>query len=492
MHTTFEQKKIIDTDLAPGQVLKVLAFAGTGKTTTLVAYARKRPGMRFLYLAFNKSVQLEAAKKFPANVMARTAHSLAFQAKGFQFKDRLVKGFRANQVMDALDLDDYETARFTMDTLHRFLVSADPVVSLRHIPAAARGHYQRLKRKLPDLVDYANQLGRLMCKGGHPDIGMVHDGYLKLYQLSNPLLNYDCILLDEAQDINPVVSAMVMAQVRPEEGKKKPAVILVGDNHQQIYSFRGAKDTLKTMAADQTLHLTRSFRFDRNIARVANMVLSVYKKETRSIQGTHSKQEQKPSWNPNRHTIIARTNAVLFDRAVQLYKTHSIGFSGGIQGYRLDLLKEVFYLHDKTLFRIRDPYIKGFSSFSSLKSYAGAVEDLELSSVCAMVEKYGPTLPGHVERIKEKTVDTDQAGIILTTAHKAKGLEWDNVLIMDDFVPLVKDETIVDPAGVDPDEFNLIYVAVTRARVHLRFHKDSSIPLFINWFNQKNPPGCER
>ena len=108
MHTTFEQKKIIDTDLAPGQVLKVLAFAGTGKTTTLVAYARKRPGRRFLYLAFNKSVQLEAAKKFPANVMARTAHSLAFQAKGFQYKDRLVKGFRANQIMTALNLDDYE------------------------------------------------------------------------------------------------------------------------------------------------------------------------------------------------------------------------------------------------------------------------------------------------------------------------------------------------------------------------------------------------
>ena len=176
---------------------------------------------------------------------------------------------------------------------------------------------------------------------------------------------------------------------------------------------------------------------------------------------------------------------MLFDRAVQFYKTRSIGFSGGIQGYRLDLLKEVFYLYDKTLFRIRDPYIKGFSCFSSLKSYAGAVEDLELSSVCAMVEKYGSTLPGHVDRIKEKTVDTEQAGIILTTAHKAKGLEWDHVLIMDDFVPLVKDETPVDPAGVDPDEFNLIYVAVTRARERLRFHKNSSIPAFIRLVKQR-------
>ncbi len=86
----------------------------------------------------------------------------------------------------------------------------------------------------------------------------------------------------------------------------------------------------------------------------------------------------------------------------------------------------------------------------------------------------------------EAAVDPDQAGILLTTAHKAKGLELDNVLIMDDFIDLIEWGQPIDPAGVDPDEFNLIYVAVTRARVHLRFHKDSSIPLFINWFNQKN------
>ncbi|MCF8126185.1 MAG: UvrD-helicase domain-containing protein [Desulfotignum sp.] len=485
IQTTTEQNKIISIDLSPGQVLKILAFAGTGKTTTLVAYTRKRPQMRFLYMAFNKSVQLEAAKKFPANVMARTAHSLAFQAKGFQYKDRLVKGFRANQVMAALDLDNYETARFTMDTLHRFLSSADPVVSALHVPAAARSHYQRQGSKMPDLVDYANQLGRLMCNGQLPDIGMVHDGYLKLYQLSGPALNFDCILLDEAQDINPVVSAIVLSQVRPETSGNAPAVIVVGDNHQQIYSFRGARDTLNSLAAHQTCYLTQSFRFDNNIAKAANMVLSIFKKETRRLRGTMNQVPKSP-WDPERYTIIARTNAVLFDRAVQLYKTHDIGFAGGIQGYRLDLLKSVSFLHDKAATQVQDPFINGFSNFTNLKSYAAAVEDLELSSVCAVVEKYGPALRRHVDRIKETAVTPDQAGILLTTAHKAKGLEWDNVLVMDDFVSLVKDGRPVNPAGVDPDEFNLIYVAMTRARVHLRFHKNSSIPLFIRLVKQKS------
>ena len=47
---TSEQKEIIDGDLLPGETLKIMAFAGTGKTTTLVEYTKKRPGMRFLYI----------------------------------------------------------------------------------------------------------------------------------------------------------------------------------------------------------------------------------------------------------------------------------------------------------------------------------------------------------------------------------------------------------------------------------------------------------
>jgi F-box protein 18 (helicase) len=61
---------------------------------------------------------------------------------------------------------------------------------------------------------------------------------------------------------------------------------------------------------------------------------------------------------------------------------------------------------------------------------------------------------------------------------------------MDDFYPLAKGEAIIDPVGVDLDEFNLIYVAVTRARINLRFHRDSSIPIFVRlWQKEKNITG---
>ncbi|MES1224676.1 MAG: UvrD-helicase domain-containing protein, partial [Bacteroidota bacterium] len=62
--------------------IKINAVAGSGKTTTLIEYARARPAEKILYLAFNRAVKLEAEKKFAekgvTNVKIETAHSLAF------------------------------------------------------------------------------------------------------------------------------------------------------------------------------------------------------------------------------------------------------------------------------------------------------------------------------------------------------------------------------------------------------------------------------
>lgn len=485
INLTREQKQIIDSDLAPGEVLKVIAFAGTGKTMTLVEYARARPGMRFLYIAFNKSVQLEAQSKFPPNVTCRTSHALAFRAKGFQHKDRLIAGFKANMIMDALDLGTYEEARFTIDTLNNYLVSPDARVSSRHIPNRARAFYRENKKNLPDFIDYANRLGRRMCDTSDDTIGMVHDGYLKLFQLSNPRLRYDCILLDEAQDTNPVTIEMIFSQsrVRPDSNQKPASIIMVGDSHQQIYSFRGAKDSLKKMDASKTFFLTQSFRFDNNIARVANMVLETFKNEDKKITGTPVNKSAKQKWDPEKYTIIARTNAAVFKKAVQLYKKNCIGFIGGINGYRFNMIKEVYHLFmDKP---VSDTYIGSFNNYEGLKHYAQAVEDLELLSICKVVEAYKHRIPNHIEQITEKAVETSKAQITLTTAHKAKGLEWDNVLVMDDFQDLVKEDSTIDPFEIEPDEFNLIYVAITRAMGNLRFNKDSSIPEFIKLFQTR-------
>ena len=54
MELTAEQRDIVDFPLRHGEILKVVAFAGTGKTTVLEQFARARPSLRLLYVAFNK------------------------------------------------------------------------------------------------------------------------------------------------------------------------------------------------------------------------------------------------------------------------------------------------------------------------------------------------------------------------------------------------------------------------------------------------------
>jgi F-box protein 18 (helicase) len=103
---TSEQSEIVRTDLKPGEILKIIAFAGTGKTSTLFEYTKERPELRFLYVAFNKSVQIEASAKFPNNVRCKTAHSLAWPGFGVKFRERLVPDIKAYMVRETLNLSN--------------------------------------------------------------------------------------------------------------------------------------------------------------------------------------------------------------------------------------------------------------------------------------------------------------------------------------------------------------------------------------------------
>jgi F-box protein, helicase, 18 len=91
MNLTQEQQTICQaaSDLEVQSSLKIQAFAGTGKTTTLAAIAKSLPQRKFLYLVFNRAAAEEAELKMPANVSARSAHAIAFRSVGHIYKSRL-------------------------------------------------------------------------------------------------------------------------------------------------------------------------------------------------------------------------------------------------------------------------------------------------------------------------------------------------------------------------------------------------------------------
>src|SRR5260370_13276143 len=72
-----EQHAVLDAVLGGGD-MKIKAYAGAGKTSTLRLIADHRAGNRGSYLAFNKEIAEHARRGFPRNVSARTVHSLAY------------------------------------------------------------------------------------------------------------------------------------------------------------------------------------------------------------------------------------------------------------------------------------------------------------------------------------------------------------------------------------------------------------------------------
>ena len=106
MELTNEQHEIINSS---GNI-KINAVAGSGKTTTIIEYAKARPQeSRILYLAFNKSVKNEAIKKFEErglkNVAVETAHSLAYRfiVYGSKYKLRTF-GYKSHEIAEILKL----------------------------------------------------------------------------------------------------------------------------------------------------------------------------------------------------------------------------------------------------------------------------------------------------------------------------------------------------------------------------------------------------
>jgi F-box protein 18 (helicase) len=490
MTPTTEQSRVIEAQIDDGGMANCIAYAGTGKTTTFVKFSEANPRTPTLYLAYNKSVQTEAETKFPPHVKVKTTHSLAWSQEGRKFQG--YGNVRHFDVMKRLKVDVYAST-LICTTLDNFLKSADMDFMPKH---AAEDKQKRYKVDITtDLLKSAKVIWKEMLAQGVPNppkspFMMTHDGYLKMYQLSQPRLPQKCILLDEAQDSNPVTLDIVMRQ--RQFGSR---ILLAGDPYQQIYSWRGAINAMNQQDCS-TYYLTQSWRFGKHVASVANSLLKTFFQEKVPLVGNGS-DNIVSSFDPTDvFTIICRTNMELFQQAINQVacgKTiHVIG-DEGFQQF-LDRILDVFYVYSRQTHLIRDRSLLYFKTYDDLKNFATDREDAELLSKIAIVDKHGTQVPRHVETIRNANVPQRLAKVVLVTAHKSKGLEWDNVMLASDFTELLdanddpvlikdqvrEDKTITDEKvrkalladAVERDEINLVYVAATRAKKKLKLNSE--------------------
>lgn len=462
-----EQKAIIESR-EPS--IKVSAFAGTGKTTTLVGYANNRRNDSMIYLAFNKAIQEEAARKFTGNVECRTTHSIAYQAMNVQEKylKKLSFGLKPFDLAKPFDAT-YIDAANAIQILNNFTSSADSQIS--EINAIAANIKPGMR---PRAIALAKEAWKHMIDPDTDKVPMTHDGYLKLFQLSGKAIAkrngelYKTVLFDEAQDANPVTTAMVMGLSANK--------VFVGDRHQSIYAFRGAKNAMEMMTGIAEYPLFSSFRFGQRVADAANIILGyTLGEEKHSLRGLGGQSRVTGGGNAARHcgqiAKLARTNGTILDMTAECMESNvPFYIVGGTDSLKLNLVMDTFYLFANQKDRIVNAQIKQFDSFDEMMTLSEESDDPEYKAICKVVNRHEDNTPVLVDSVKKACLPSaKKATVVFSTAHRSKGLEFDAVQLLDDFTSLTLNS---QDEGVDIQEGNLIYVAMTRAKNTLYLNED--------------------
>lgn len=538
------QEQIVALETVPnGKNLKLNAFAGAGKTSTLVLMAEALAPKRGLYLAFNKGIAKEAQEKMPRNVTAKTFHSMAYGAmpnwmrQRFNEKEMHINDFckrfqlypityrarvetyyksESNSNSSVISMNEtkkissYKIKRLTDLSLNEFMASTDTSPSSSHTKTALMNDMPELRKesestfeKLLLLItpiiqylwaDYSSEEGQLA-------IGNNHGVYFKYWAITNPVINYDFILFDEAQDADPLMLEVLKQQ--------KCQVIYVGDKHQQIYAWRGAVNALEHIEAPE-LYLTKSFRFGQAIADQCKPILRVLG-EKQHFVGTDATAEINKSWFKDiseykkHNACLCRTNAEVVLTLIEL-ATAGIPCRTNIDTKSIvDTLDDMHQLQENTrhidLASMDVPLYKTDNkkiNFHSWEEFVTYMNDFnnepELAVTFNIFTNYKL---GEVKDALRVAKNND--GIVVTTAHKAKGLEWDSVILKGDFLKgffeynqsdikfkPMKETTIYDREAyvqrggkltdIVPiirtgsnveDELRLLYVALTRAQSRL-------------------------
>ena len=478
MELTPEQYDIIHST---GNI-RINAVAGSGKTTTIIEYAKARPKTaRILYLAFNRSVKLEAQKKFSGteldNVKVETAHSLAYRHIVFRhgYKVR-PQGYKTHEIAELLSLQvngEKHAQYIIANHINKFIAyfcnsDKQKVQDLNYLDTIADSKAKAFVTTFYAFIEKQTRL--LLGKMDKGEIEVTHDFYLKKFQLSNPALPYDYILFDEGQDAS---SAMLDVFF-----KQKATKVIVGDTHQQIYSWRYAVNSLEK-ADFKTYTLSTSFRFSQDIASLAMEVLSwkkyISKAPKLSITGKGIPGKEKSK------AVISRTNLGLLLKAIQYVtekkKVKNIYFEGNINSYTYAdegaSLYDVLNLYNGKRHLIKDKLIKEMKNLEELEDYIEKTEDVQLGMMVEIVREYGNEIPDIIKAIKEKHIDSDEkenAEMVFSTVHRCKGMEYDAIQLVNDFITeeklkkLKEDKEKNINAGKLNEEINLLYVAVTRTK----------------------------
>lgn len=449
----------------------VEAVAGSGKSTTLVEGMKRVRGSS-LFLAFNKSIADELKNR---GVNARTFHSLTYSVVTRHKNQRAVETNKLRLLCDQ-NLSGLNSKKY--GSFIQRLVGLARQVGMGILVQDTEETWMNIcvhhdlepdtdNSDIGEGIELARTIFDLSNKSPLVDFDdllyiAVRDGL--------SLQKFDFVFVDEAQDTNAIQRALLRKVMH-----KDSRIIAVGDPAQAIYGFRGAdSDSLDLIASEFNcvkLPLTISYRCPTEVINYAKKWVSHIEAAPNAKQGSV---QSVSKWNgsifkANDLVVCRNTKPII----VLAYKLLREGVPMRIMGKEIGQgLKSLINKMKTSDFerledKLNDYCVREVEKYvaKSDDAKAEAIHDKISAILCLM-----RSLPEGERTIQHLmwTIDSLFAEgveqVLLSTIHKAKGLEANNVFWLNSSLcpaPWVK------KSWQQQQELNLCYVATTRAKDNL-------------------------
>lgn len=471
LEPTPEQAAIVHAAKHTMDNLLIQAYAGTGKTSTMVMVAKAMPSTPVLALAFNKKIADEMATRFSGNVESRTLNSLGHRVWSQATGRRLVvDGSKARNILKRR-LDELPPRK--RDAAYESYADLIRLCELARLAGYIPPGLSQSEKSLcpvedlfdeedpPALhVDILNEtLRRSIRASFEGQVDFTDQVYMPgLFGGTFP--NYPLVIIDEAQDLSALNHYMLGRLARRR-------IIAVGDSRQSIYGFRGAVTSgmarLAERFAMREFPLATTFRCPRAVVELAAAHAPALQAAPGNPEGLV---EYLDSWSaddvPEGAAIICRNNAPLMRAGLHLLaagrpvKVHGKDIGPG-------LVKQLEKLGPKEMKRERIfDAIDAWEAKRSAEVKEGSRPGVADRAACLRV------FAGRGQNLSQATAYASalfaQEGTIhLLTGHKSKGLEWDTVFHLEP--GLIGRFAKTDEQ--EDQEANLSYVITTRSKRRL-------------------------
>lgn len=458
--------------------LAIEACPGGAKSTVLVELLKRTPKhKKSIFLAFNKSIQQELEQKVPEGVETSTLHSMGFKIllknTNQRYKVNEIKSFILAKKHLKLNLKNKDKENAYLFTLSKLvdLYRLNTCKNKNDLELSALKYGvdildQELDHAM-ELLEYIDKYNRKSHKE-QMMIDFVDMLYLPTILIDSKYFpKYDVVMVDETQDLNSLQWNMVQMLL-----KKRSRFCAVGDSFQSIYSFQGADNDvfnkIKTYSKTVQLPLSYSYRCSKKIAQEANKVFNFIESPEWMEDGEVVKSGTFHDIKAG-DFILCRNNLPLIETFLGLLKrgqkAHIVGrdFGTGLlnvlnkmEDFSKESIEEI--LANKRA-KLKE---KGIKNFTYNASYVALQEKI---SILVELHKHFESLSKLKSIINSMFSDKENKNsITLSTIHKAKGREADNVyFLMPQLIPSEYAQTELEKYS----EKCLLYVAITRAKQKL-------------------------